>query len=184
MQPQLTHAGIYVQDIDRVGAYYTRVLGLRVTDRGHAERLPGRPEVLFMSASPTSHHQVVLVGWPKDAQIGHSSVNQLSFRVGSVGELRAMYRALIESAIAAVTPINHGNAFSLYTHDPEGNGIEVYLDLPWYVSQPHGEPLDLSLSDEELFARTEEMVQKDPSFMTREAWAAQLKAKLATPSQI
>ncbi len=28
--------------------------------------------------------------------------------------------------------------------DPEGNGIEIFTDTPWYVPQPHGVPIDLS----------------------------------------
>ena len=27
-----------------------------------------------------------------------------------------------------------------YFMDPEENLVEVYLDTPWYVAQPHGDP--------------------------------------------
>lgn len=181
MNPQLTHLGIYVRDLQRMVAFYSEVLRLQVTDRGHARRLPGAPEIVFMSATPTSHHQLVLLGWPEGAQVGDSGINQISFRVQSLAELRLMHRALVARNVASVTPVNHGNAFSLYSYDPEGNGLEVYLDLPWYVSQPHGDPLDLGLPDDELMARTESMVKADPSFMPREAWAAKLSADLQRP---
>jgi hypothetical protein len=36
--------------------------------------------------------------------------------------------------------------------DPEGNTVEVYLDTPWYVPQPHGDPLGLEKSDSQIWA--------------------------------
>jgi catechol 2,3-dioxygenase len=66
--------------------------------------------------------------------------------------------------------LNHGNALSVYFSDPEGSTVEVYFDTPFYVSQPHGDPLDLSKSDSELLAETEANCRQDPSFMTVEQW--------------
>ena len=35
-----------------------------------------------------------------------------------------------------IAPITHGNALSVYFLDPEDNRFELYVDMPWYVSQP------------------------------------------------
>ncbi|MEY4214527.1 MAG: hypothetical protein RL458_2753, partial [Pseudomonadota bacterium] len=48
MKPQLKHVGIYVNDIDRMEQFYTRVFDLKVTDRGQVPRLDNR-QIVFMS---------------------------------------------------------------------------------------------------------------------------------------
>ena len=67
--------------------------------------------------------------------------------------------------------LNHGNALSIYCLDPEDNTVEVYLDTPWYVSQPHGDPLDLDQDDAAIWADTERIVRTDPSFMPVAEWS-------------
>lgn len=66
--------------------------------------------------------------------------------------------------------LNHGNALSIYFTDPEANTVEVYLDTPWYVAQPHGDPLDLDRPDEEIWADTRRVCESDPTFMPVEQW--------------
>jgi NRAMP (natural resistance-associated macrophage protein)-like metal ion transporter len=60
----------------------------------------------------------------------------------------------------------------LYLKDPEANTVEIYIDTPWHVSQPHGEPLDLAQSDEEILRETEAHCRRDPSFMPMAQWQA------------
>ena len=174
--PQINHVGIYVQDLERVSSFYTAVMNLVVTDAGEAASV--KTTVIFLSASPASHHQVVLVKYPDGHVPGPSTVNQLSFKLNSLAELRILHKRIVDADIAPVRPMNHGNALSIYTQDPEGNGIEIYMDLPWYVSQPFGDPLDLSLTDEEILEATERRVRSDPSFQNRSDWAAGLQKRL------
>lgn len=56
--------------------------------------------------------------------------------------------------------------------DPEDNTVEVYLDTPWYVSQPHGDPLHVYQYDEAIWAQTERIVRTDQSLMPVSEWAA------------
>jgi catechol 2,3-dioxygenase len=167
LRPELTHAGLNVFDIDRMRDFYTSVLGLVPTDEGASARLGQR--LVFLSMDPSKHHQVVLVSG-RSPQSPVSTVNQLSFKVKSLAELKEMHRRLVENKVAAITPVSHGNAWSVYFEDPEGNTIEVYLDTPWYVPQPHGDPLDLALSDDEIVRRTEAACSRDPGFMTVDEW--------------
>jgi len=89
IRAQLTHVGIYVRDLPRMETFYTEVLGLVVTDKGTSSR--GDMRLTFLSASPTVHHQLVLVsGRPEDARF--STVNQVSFTVASLDELREVHR--------------------------------------------------------------------------------------------
>ena len=90
IRPMLTHAGIWVRDIEAMQAFYSRVLGLEISDEGYVPRYDGR--ICFLSNDPAIHHQMVLAeGRPADAP---STINQLSFTVASLDELREIHRAL------------------------------------------------------------------------------------------
>ncbi|MGD9944490.1 MAG: VOC family protein [Burkholderiaceae bacterium] len=173
--PQLTHMGLYTADVPAMERFYSEVIGLIVTDRGRSARL-GDVELVFMSANPEVHHQIALVGVKEKK--GPSCVNQIAFRVRTLSELKAVHQKMVSAGVGEVMPINHGCAWSVYGFDPDGNGIEIYIDTPWYVTQPHGRPLDLSLSDEEIERSTEAAVRADPSFRSLADWSASIARQL------
>lgn len=182
MQPQLTHVGIYAKNIDTMADFYRSIFGLVVTDRGRSERMEN-VELVFLSGDIESHHQLVLIGWPPSRPHTPSNVHQLSFKVASLAELRAVEGEVRKAGVAPTKPVDHGNAWSVYSSDPEGNGIEIYLDSPWYVAQPHARPLDLSLSDKALRAVTEAAVKADPTHTSRPEWQHELQHKLSTAAR-
>jgi catechol 2,3-dioxygenase len=98
-----------------------------------------------------------------------STVNQISFRFQKFSDLREMKGKLDKRGIA-YRPVDHGCAWSFYIDDPEGNGIEIYVDSPWMITQPYGKPMDWSKTDEELLKATEAMVRAEPSFSPRADW--------------
>jgi catechol 2,3-dioxygenase len=160
LKPQLSHLGIYVTDIERMIQFYREVMELEVTDRGLSSS--SRQPIVFMSAHPEQHHQFVLVhGRPADARF--TTINQMSFKVGTLQEIRTI-AARAEARGAKLRTVSHGNAWSVYFPDPEGNQIEVYMDTPWHVAQPHGDKLDLALSDADIYQQTEKIVRADPTF--------------------
>jgi catechol 2,3-dioxygenase len=169
IRPNLTHAGIWVRDMDNMVDFYTRVLAFEITDRGYVPRYNGH--IAFLSNDPEIHHQMVLAeGRPNDAP---STVNQLSFTVQSLDELRTMYRRVVGEGVENLLPRNHGNAWSVYFDDPEGNNIEVYLDSPFHIPQPFGEYLDFDLTDDEIVETTEAMAREVEGFRMRDEWAAE-----------
>ena len=169
IRPQLTHAGVWVRDIEGMEEFYIRVLGFEVSDRGYVPRYNGH--IVFMSNDPELHHQFIIAeGRPDDAP---STINQLSFEVASLDELRQMYRRVVAEELENILPRNHGNAWSVYFDDPEGNNIEVYLDSPFHIPQPFGEYLDFDQSDEEIIALTEELCRETEGFLMRDEWAAE-----------
>ena len=169
MKPQLSHVGIYVHDSETMIRFYEEVLGLTVTDRGLSSS--SKQPITFMSSTPDQHHQFVMVqGRTKDAP---STVNQLSFKVESLKALREVADKARSRGLA-LRQTSHGNAWSVYFPDPEGNFIEIYMDTPWHVAQPHADPIDFSLSDEQIHGQTEQIVRADPTFSTREAREAEL----------
>lgn len=168
---QIGHVGLYVTDLETMRDFYTGVLGFRVTDAGKGRAA----EMAFLSRSAEEHHQIVLAtGRPPGS---YSVVNQLSFRVGSLAELRAVHRRLEASGVAEIRPIDHLVAWSVYFLDPEGNRLEVYVPTPWYVNQPYAEPLDLSKSDDELFAVCEAKAKASPGYMPIGDWKAAFAAR-------
>jgi catechol 2,3-dioxygenase len=174
-RPQLRHMGLLVSDMQAMERYYTEVLGMLVTDRGRVPRLQNR-EIVFLSSSATDHHQLVLLAGREGN--GPSVVNQISFQVESLAQLREMNKRIEAAGISPIRPISHGNSWSIYSADPEGNGIEVYADTPWHVSQPQTHPLDLSQSDEAILASTEASIRSDKSFARRTAWIDRMEVTM------
>ena len=167
------HLGIYVTDVEKMLEFYTRVLGFTVSDRGPIRDL----ELVFLSRNPDEHHQFVLAtGRPRDA--GFTTINQISLRVPALEDLKAAHAALLAEGIGDLRIVSHGNAWSIYFHDPEGNRIEFYVPTPWYTPQPYAEPLDLTAPVDEIMRRTEAECRNRPGFKTREEWSGDLARRL------
>lgn len=171
---RLAHLGIYVHDRERMQRFYTEVLGLMVTDQGEGR---AGMHLTFMSGNPRNHHQFVLVtGRPDTA--GFNPIQQMSFMVDSLADLREVHRRALSLGASDMRLVSHGNAWSIYFKDPEGNTVEAYLDTPFHVPQPHGEPLDLTKSDEQILRETEAACRKDPGFMPIEDYQRGMAARL------
>ena len=57
---------------------------------------------------------------------------------------------------------------SFYFADPEGNGLEVFWDTPWHVSQPSGVVWDSNLDETAALAWVEATFNQDTEFALRE----------------
>ncbi len=175
LRARLTHMGLYVRDLEAMTRFYADVLGLMVSDRGPG-RTPGT-EMAFMTADPECHHQVVMISGRPDID-GYNPINQISFHVGSLSELRQVRDRALSRGATALRQTSHGNAWSIYFRDPEGNTLEAYLDTPFHVPQPHGEALDLDQPDAAILAATEAACRADPGFRPREAYVRAVAEKL------
>jgi catechol 2,3-dioxygenase-like lactoylglutathione lyase family enzyme len=165
--PNLSHVGVSCCDIDRMIDFYCEVFSLRLTDRGVGRTFPFM--LAFLSGKADQHHQLALAQNRLAGTV--STVMQLSFKVHTLDELReARARALCQGG-TKMRGLNHGNALSIYFLDPEENTVEVYLDTPWYVMQPHGDALDLDQPDDAIWAETERIVRSDPTFKPMEEWS-------------
>jgi catechol 2,3-dioxygenase len=175
IRARLAHMGIFVHDQPRMERFYSEVLGLMVTDQGQGR---AGMHLTFMSANPSNHHQLVLVTGRPDTS-GFNPIQQISFLVDSLSDLREVHRRALALGATDMRPITHGNAWSIYFKDPEGNTVEAYLDTPFHVPQPHGKPLDLSKTDEEILRETEAACREDPGFMPIEQFQEQMAARLS-----
>ena len=171
----LSHFGIHVKDIARMEDFYTRAIGLMVTDRG---QLPnGGPTLAFLSRDPDEHHQLVLVtGRPDGAT--YNVVNQISFKVASLAELKVLHARMRAEGIETFRIVTHGNAWSIYFADPEGNRVELFVDTPWHTPQPLAEPFDIEQPVEAIMAQTEALCRSRPGFVSRAEWRAAQVARM------
>jgi catechol 2,3-dioxygenase-like lactoylglutathione lyase family enzyme len=97
---QIGHIGLFVENLLKMREFYTDVLGFRVTDEGKGSVA----EMAFLSRNPDEHHQIVLAtGRPENT---FSVVNQISFRVNALSDLRTMRdRVVAAGAKTCVRPI-------------------------------------------------------------------------------
>jgi catechol 2,3-dioxygenase-like lactoylglutathione lyase family enzyme len=174
----LSHVGIFVTDINRMVDFYTRFLGFAVSDRGPNPA----GEIAFMTRDPREHHQLVMASG-RPAELQYNVINQISFRVDSLGTLRELYQGLKDEPVEILGPISHGNALSVYFRDPEGNRVELLIDTPWYVPQPHRLPVDIMQTDEQLWAGIEKHCRDMPGFKSRKEWMAEIEKKIAQATQ-
>ncbi len=173
LTPQLAHVGIYVRDIEAMTRFYTQLFDLHVTDHGVGRNF--KVPLHFLSGTPEQHHQLVLAGGrPADVP---STIMQLSFKVMAIDDLRRVRAAALAAGATQMRGMNHGNALSIYFADLEDNTVEVYLDTPWYVPQPHGDPLDLERTDGEIWAETEAICRADPGFAPVAEWMARFGSR-------
>lgn len=178
IKPQLafSHIGLYVKDMEKMVDFYTNVMGFFVTDRG---MLNGNTPITFMSCDPREHHQVVFVHG-RETPPNTRLLNQMSFRIETLGQLLDFVGTLSDKDISDREPIIHGNAWSFYFRDPEGNRTEVFADSEWYINQPIKEFLDFSLSEEEIRRKTYEFCKTQPGFRPISEWQADMRIMMGT----
>lgn len=162
------HVGLFARDLEGMLRFYRDVLGFVLTDRGE--------RICFMSRDPRQHHQVVLCpGRPEGVS---DMIQQLSFKVGSLEEVKEIHDRLVAAGITRMENVTHGNAWSVYFRDPENNRLEFYCDTPWHIPQPfrreidYGEPLD------QIYAKTKAICESVPGFMPMQQYEEQLARRL------
>jgi catechol 2,3-dioxygenase len=178
--PRLAHIGLFTRDIAPMLDFYTGPMGLTITDEGTYGDPPSR--IVFMSNDPHEHHQFVLVqpGDAPDAEAeGKFIAQQISFLVDTLEDLQALHARVTGAGQEIGREITHGNAWSFYFHDVDGNRIECYTHTPWYVPQPHAHAMDLTQPADAVRALTEEHCRATDGFMVAEEWRAKISVKMA-----
>lgn len=176
-KPRLTlgHSTLAARDLDELAAFYCDVLGFHVTNRGPT---PDGGEIAFLSQDPEQHHQIAMVGGQSVPDAGFMMVDHLAFRTGSLDDLRQIRASLQAAGVEPILPICHGNAWSLYFDDCEGNGVECFVDTPFHVAQPFATGFDLDQTDAELAEWTRAQVESQPEFQPMSEWRKAFEEKL------
>ena len=178
---KFSHVGFFVTDLDRQTDFYLNVLEFTLTDRGFMEGPNGPIELAFMSRDPDEHHQIVLISG-RPAEISFNVINQISLKADSLSTLQQFYHRLKLQAVTDLAAVTHGNALSVYFRDPEGNRVELYVDTPWYVSQPCRVPAPIELPPDELMAWAEIHARTLEGFRPRGQWRRDMAIRMGMTS--
>ncbi|CAO5245377.1 VOC family protein [Frankia sp. AgKG'84/4] len=133
---ELGHLVLYVRDIGRSAAFYRDVLGWKqiFPDPTDADGNPPRFPAAAFSAGRT-HHELLLIQVGDDATAvpdgRRLGLYHFGLKVGdSDDELRAVLAQIQAAGVVIVGASDHTVTHSLYIHDPDGNEIELYIDVP------------------------------------------------------
>jgi catechol 2,3-dioxygenase len=133
---ELGHIVLYVRDIERSAAFYRDVLGWRQIVPGADGSSPlAAPIAAFSAPSGRTHHELLLIevgpdaaSQPEGRRVG---LYHFGLKVGdSDQELREALDRLREAGTPVLGASDHTVTHSLYIADPDGNEIELYVDVP------------------------------------------------------
>ena len=133
------HLVLRVKDVERSRRFYENVLGFPVVAKNDGGM------VFFSTDLKDNHHMLALMpgkegaATPTPDQIG---MQHVSFELGSFAELQQAWRTLKENDVEIDHTVYHGVSKSVYFYDPDGNRLELYVNVPEEeyrksVSQPY-----------------------------------------------
>ncbi len=122
----LGHTVVNVRNLDRAEKFYHDILGLPIVTRMDA--LGG---MTFFSLG--NHHDFAIHAVGEDAPeadwMTSLGLFHVAFKVGdSLEELRAMKERLEANGVKIELEADHDVTCSVYVRDPDGNGVELYVD--------------------------------------------------------
>jgi catechol-2,3-dioxygenase len=123
---ELGHVVLYVRDIERSSKFYRDILGFReISHSAYAAAF----------SSERTHHELLLLAVGMDAKSLPEGRRVGMYHFGlKIGDDDNALRAAIGDLEAADVPIlgatDHTVSHSLYIEDPDGNEIELYVDVP------------------------------------------------------
>jgi catechol-2,3-dioxygenase len=134
---KLGHVVLKVRDLARAEAFYTSVVGLRVTGR-----LPGRMVFFGVPGNEASHDlgvwQVGPDALPPDPkQVG---LFHVAWQVERPEDLETLYRDLLARGVRVHGTTDHGTNLSVYFEDPDGNMLEFTYEQPRDAWPTEGNP--------------------------------------------
>jgi len=128
---ELGHAVLYVRDLERSRHFYGDLLGLpeiALPDGGSA--FPG---AVAFSGGRTHHELLLIEVGPAAASPPagrRTGLYHLGFKIGTTDdELREAWRELEDAGVTIVGASDHTVTHSLYVLDPDGNELELYIDV-------------------------------------------------------
>lgn len=123
-QTKIGHVHLKVADLDRAIGFYSGVLGFEVQQRRG-------DEAAFLSAGGY-HHHLGLNTWDSKggspAAKHHTGLYHTAFLYPDRAQLADALRRVSEAGIAIEGSADHGVSEAIYISDPDGNGVELYVD--------------------------------------------------------
>jgi len=126
---ELGHYVLYVRRMEPMVEFYSDIVGLDIagtTFGGRAMALTGG----------RTHHELLLLevgDAPGPAQGRRVGLYHTGWCIGQDdGQLRTALNRCRAAGVTVVGMSDHGVSHSLYVHDPDGNEVELYVDVPDY----------------------------------------------------
>jgi catechol-2,3-dioxygenase len=146
------HVGLGARDPAALAAFYRDVLGLAVVPPDTS----ALGATAFLSSQPAG-------GSVDLAFFANPAVQHTAFEVRSLADLRAFHQRILGRGVPVKMALNHGVSLSFYFVDPEGHLVEVYWPTGVACRPLHGDPIDLTRSEEALRRDVEELAARaDP----------------------
>lgn len=118
------HAVLKVRNLARAEAFYNGVLGIPIATRDDEYGM-----VFFTLGN---HHDFAVIAMGDDAPLADPKgvgLYHVAFKVGNTREeLRATKEMLVEKGVKIDGIWDHNVTCSIYINDPDGNGLELYVD--------------------------------------------------------
>jgi catechol-2,3-dioxygenase len=133
---ELGHLVLYVRDVDVSAAFYRDVLGWRqVFPAEGDEGQPGQRVPFAGFSAGRTHHELLLIEVGADAAAPPPGRRTGMYHFGlKVGDSDDELREALDRITAAGVPLagasDHTITHSLYLYDPDGNEVELYIDVP------------------------------------------------------
>jgi catechol 2,3-dioxygenase len=123
---ELGHIVLYVRDLERSRRFYGEVLGWKEVAR------MGSQGAVFSSGR--THHELLLLEVgpsatpiPPAPRVG---MYHFGLKIGDTDEeLKEALDHLVEEGVTVIGSADHTVTHSLYIEDPDGNEIELYIDV-------------------------------------------------------
>lgn len=117
---KLGHVHIKVRDIEKSKEYYIDILGMHLV-----EEIKG--QFAFLSFDSAHHDLALQQSGNISGSHSESVLYHIAFEVQDVASLKNV-KSKLESNGYKVSAVDHGISWALYTYDPDGNGVEIYMD--------------------------------------------------------
>jgi catechol 2,3-dioxygenase len=125
-ETRIGHVHLKVSDLERSIAFYRDVIGLEVMQRYG-------PQAAFLSAGGYHHHLGLntweSLGGPRPAR-NAVGLYHTAFLYPDRLALARAFKRVLEAGVELDGAADHGVSEALYLSDPDGNGIELYVDRP------------------------------------------------------
>lgn len=134
---ELGHVVLYVRDLERSRAFYRDVLGF--------PEVVATPPIAAFS-TPRTHHELLLIEVGEDAAAlppgRRVGMYHFGLKIGdSDDDLRQAVDDLRRAGVAITGATDHTVSHSLYISDPDGNEIELYIDVQPAIWQDNPEAI-------------------------------------------